>query len=504
MLRLNLTDADRGSSPRRILVRGGMCLASQGDPQHCSILVNGDTIERVIPKGGDLPNNCTVIEAEDFAIIPGLVNAHTHGHGGLSKGAGDRWTLELLLNAGAWIGGNRTDDDRYLSTLLTAVEMLQKGCTACFDLSLAAPLPTSEGVAAAAQAYLDAGMRAVVAPMMGDIHFYRAMPGLLEAATPGMRRDMERAAGTAGASILPALAKIASDWSFPSDRIQLGIAPTIPLHSTDEFLVGCHEIAREHGLAFQTHLAESKTQAFAATIRYGHSTTTHLANLGIVDAKFSGAHGVWLDANDMLCLGENNAAIAHNPGSNLRLGSGIADVVGLLEKGVKVGIGTDGGASADGQNMFEATRLACNLSRVKGRTSDQWLEAIDAHRLATSGSARILGMQDQIGRIAPGYKADLVFLDLTHVNYVPLNNLILQAVHVEDGTAVRHVMVGGRMVVKDRHVLTVDVEALRQKSAAAAERLRAANAETRAIAERLAPLVGRFCNGLACKCTVVN
>ena len=79
----------------------------------------------------------------------------------------------------------------------------------------------------------------------------------------------------------------------------------------------------------------------------------------------------------------NSAAIAHNPGSNLRLGSGIADVGGLLEKGVKVGIGTDGGASADGQNMFEATRLACNLSRVKGRTPDQWLEAIEAHRLAT-------------------------------------------------------------------------------------------------------------------------
>jgi 5-methylthioadenosine/S-adenosylhomocysteine deaminase len=504
MLRLNLADADRGNSQRGILVRGSLCLIGQGDPQRCSILVIDDTIERVIPTGGDLPNNCTVIEAEDFAVIPGLVNAHTHGHGGLSKGTGDRWTLELLLNAGGWIGGNRTDDDRYLSTLLTAVEMLQKGCTACFDLSLAAPLPTSDGMAAAAQAYLDAGMRAVVAPMMGDIHFYRAMPGLLDAATPGMRRDMERAAGTGGASILPALAKIASGWSFPSDRLRLGIAPTIPLHSTDEFLVGCHEIAREHGLAFQTHLAESKTQAVAATIRYGHSTPTHLAELGIIDAYFSGAHGVWLDEDDMRRLGEREAAIAHNPGSNLRLGSGIADVVGLLQRGVKVGIGTDGGASADGQNMFEATRLACNLSRVKGRSSDRWLEAIDAYRLATAGSARVLGMQDKIGRIAPGYKADLVFLDLTHVNYVPLNNLIHQAVYVEDGTAVRHVMVGGRMVVKDRNVLTVDVEALRQKSTAAAERLRAANAETRAIAERLAPLVGRFCNGLACKCTVAN
>jgi guanine deaminase len=479
-------------------------LTDPGYPQRCSILVSGDTIDGVISTGGDLPDNCEVIEAEGFAVIPGLVNAHTHGHGGLSKGVGDRWSLELLLNAGGWIGGNRTDDDRYLSTLLTAVEMLQKGCTACFDLSVAVPLPTSDGMAAAAQAYFDAGVRAVVAPMMGDIHFYRAMPGLLEAATPGMRADMERAAGTAGASILPALAEIALNWSFPSDRVRLGIAPTIPLHSTDEFLLGCHKITRDHGLAFQTHLAESKTQAVAATIRYGHSTTTHLANLGVIDAKFSGAHAVWLDNDDMRRLGENDASIAHNPGSNLRLGSGIADVVGLMEKGVKVGIGTDGGASADGQNMFEATRLACNLSRVKGRTSDQWLEASTAYLLATAGSAQVLGMQDQIGRIAAGYKADLVFLDLNHVNYVPLNNLIHQVVHVEDGAAIRNVMVGGRMVVKDRNVVTVDVEALRQKSAAAAERLRAANAETRAVAERLAPLVGRFCNSLSCRCTTAN
>ena len=180
---------------------------------------------------------------------------------------------------------------------------------------------------------------------------------------------MERAAGTAGASILPALAKIASDWSFPSDRLQLGIAPA-PfrcIRLTSFFSVVTKSRASTDWLS-KLIFAESNTQAVGATIRYGHSTTMHLANLGLVDAKFSGAHGVWLDASDMHCLGENNAAIAHNPGSNLRLGSGIADVVGLLERGVEVGIGTDGGASADGHfvNMFEATRLACNLVAGEG------------------------------------------------------------------------------------------------------------------------------------------
>jgi 5-methylthioadenosine/S-adenosylhomocysteine deaminase len=500
MLRLNLPTSDHGALPPRVLVRGGLCLGERGEAQRVSILIGGDTIEALIPQVSNLPDDCQVIEAEDFAIIPGLVNAHTHGHGGLSKGSGDRWTLELLLNAGGWLGGNRSDDDRYVSTLLAAVEMLQKGCTACFDLSVAVPLPTADGMAAAAQAYLDAGMRAVVAPMVGDIHFYRALPGLLDAADAGMRKDMERAAGTAGVSMLPTLEQIASKWPFSSDQVRLGMAPTIPLHSTDEFMVGCHHIARKHGLALQTHLAESKTQAIASRSRFGRSITSHLVELGVIDDKFSGAHGVWLDDDDMQSLGERGAAVAHNPGSNLRLGSGIADVCAMLAKGITVGVGTDGGASADGQNMFEATRLCCNLSRVKGPTADQWLDAIASHRLSTAGGAKVLGMQDQIGKIAPGYKADLVFLSLDHVNYVPLNNLVHQLVHVEDGAAVRHVMVGGRIVVQDRNILTVNVDALRQKSAAAAERLRSANAEIRAVAERLAPFIGRFCAGLSCRC----
>jgi 5-methylthioadenosine/S-adenosylhomocysteine deaminase len=131
-----------------------------------------------------------------------------------------------------------------------------------------------------------------------------------------------------------------------------------------------------------------------------------------------------------------------------------------------------------------------------------WLEAITAFGLATAGSARVLGMQDQIGQIGSGFKADLVFLDLDHINYLPLNNLIHQIVHVEDGSAVRHVMVGGRMVVKDGNIVTVDVQALRRRSAEAAERLRATNVKSRETAERLAPFVSRFCYSLGCECSM--
>ena len=296
----------------------------------------------------------------------------------------------------------------------------------------------------------------MVAPMIGDISFYRALPGLIDGAPDGLRQDLERAAVTAGASILPALASIAREWSFPNDRVRLGMGPSIPLHSTDEFLLGFHAIARDNGLALQTHPAESRVQSVAARVRDGRSATAHLIALGLIDERFSD-HGVWLDDEDMRLIGDHGGSIAHNPGSNLRLGSGIADVRSLIDNGVNVGIGTDGAASADGQNMFEAARLACNLSRVQGRAPQDWLESNDAIWMATQCSAKILGMQNSIGRISPRFKADLVFLDLNHINYTPLNSLVNQVVHVEDGNAVTHVMVGGEIVVKNRRLVKVDM-----------------------------------------------
>jgi 5-methylthioadenosine/S-adenosylhomocysteine deaminase len=437
-----------------------------------------------------------VVDARGTAVIPGLINAHTHGHGGLSKGCGDRWTLEMFLAAGGWVGGSRTPQDCYVSTQLAAVEMLLKGCTACFDLSLAAPIPDPAMTSAAGMAYRDAGMRAVVAPMVGDIPFVRAVPGLIDA-IPSQYRPAVEAVGAADCdALLRRIESIIRAWDFPADTVRLGLAPTIPLHSTDAFFLGSHRLAREHGLVLQTHLAESRVQAASALARWGMSTTEHLAHLGVLDERFSAAHGVWLDEADMRILGAHGASLAHNPGSNLRLGSGIADIRAHLLNGINVGIGTDGGASADGQNMFEATRLACNLSRVQGRAPDQWVSAAEALERATIGSAQVLGFQGLLGRIAPGFKADLVFLDLACVHYVPLNDLVNQIVHVEDGSAIKRVMVGGRVVVDSGRVLTVDVEDLVRRATLAGERLRSANRHARLAAMALEPHIACHCQTL--------
>jgi guanine deaminase len=466
-----------------------------GSAAPADLVLQGDTIQAIVPPGAATSEAAIRIDATGRLVIPGLINAHTHSHGGLAKGAGDLWSLELLLNSGPWLNGGRTDDDRYLSTLLTAVEMLRKGCTACYDLAAMLPVPTPEALAVIAQAYADVGLRAVIAPMVADRSFYQAIPGLLDAFPPEQRALAETLRTAPGEATLAAIRAAAQTWAYPEDQIRLGVAPTIPLHCSDEFMRGCADLARDFNLPVQTHLAESAVQRAAGLRRYGTTLTRHLDSIGLLGPRFSAAHAIWIDPEEIDLLGTRGGAIAHNPGSNLRLGNGIADMRPVLERGVTVGVGTDGSSSADNQNMFEAMRLAAFVSRVFDRPAEAWIGAAEALRLATEGSAAVLGME-RIGRIAPGFKADLVFLDLDHVNLVPLNNPVNQLVNTEDGHAVRDVMVGGRFVLRDGKLPGLDWPRIATRARSAAARLAEANVGARAIAESLSAVVGHFCVGL--------
>lgn len=484
----------------RTIIRGGRVLRhSRAELAEADLLVEGGRIAAIEPWGRIGRDAAREIDARGRFLIPGLLNAHMHGHGNLSKGIGDRWTLELLLNAGPWASRLDDLDAIYLAASVGAVEMLLKGCTACYDLFVAFPTPSLEGLEAVGRAYADAGMRAVVAPMMADRTFYAAIPGLTEALPDELRDQVLRMASATGEANLQACAAALKAWPFDRDRIRPALAPTIPLHCADDFMVGAARLAREHGIGYHTHLGESKVQAVAGIERYGVTLTRHLDQLGILGPNFTAAHAVWLDPDDIARMGDRGASVAHNPGSNMRLGSGIAPARRMLTSGVHLGIGTDGASCSDNLNMFEAMRLASLASHVRGPDYEAWLSTREVFAGATEGSAHVLGFAGHLGRIDVGYLADVVFLDATHINFTPLNDVINQLVHTEDGSAVDKVMVGGTLVVDGGEILTVDRRALWSRAQAAAERLRRSHAAARDVAERLEPIVGAFCRGVATK-----
>jgi 5-methylthioadenosine/S-adenosylhomocysteine deaminase len=464
------------------------------------ILIEGDVIRAIGAPGMESPPDARVVDASDRALLPGLVNAHVHGHGTLAKGlVGDRWPLELFLNATPGMTGNRTCEDKYLNGLLAAAEMIRKGCTACYDLFFEFPLPSRDGIEALGRAYRDAGMRAVIAPMVADKTLYQAYPGLIDAIPDPLREQVRGFQLGPYEASADAVEAICADWPFDRDRIRPAIAPTIPLHCSDAFLVRCRDLARAYHLPLQTHLAESKAQAVVGLRKYGRTLTAHLGSLGLLGPHVSAAHAIWLDRDDLGRLADNGSSVVHAPASNMRLGSGLACLRPMLDHGINVGIATDAANCSDQLNMFESTRLAALISRVNTADFRHWLGADEVLQMATVGSARTMGFGGVIGEIATGYKADIVFLDLGHINYVPCHDLVSQIVFTENGAAVDSVMIAGRMVLDRGRLTTIDEEQLRRDACRAAERLWAANAPMRLLAKQLHGIVGQFCHNLVCE-----
>ncbi|MFM7346490.1 MAG: amidohydrolase family protein [Tagaea sp.] len=479
------------SRTRPLKITGGRVLDSAtGEAPLADLLIVDGAIDAI---GEISDGDFEILDAADRLLMPGLINSHTHAHGALARGAvDDRVPLELFLTSATALNGNRSIEDKYLSAALSAVEMIRRGCTAAFDLFVEIPAPSVEGIRAVGQAYADAGMRAVVAPMLADRTLYKAFPGLLDAIPEPHRAKAEALSMQPFEASLATAAKSIADWPFDKDYVRPGIAPTIPLHASDDFLIAASRLARETGLRFQTHLCESKPQALAARTRYGCSMVEHLDRVGVLGPELSGAHGIWIDGDDIKRLADKGCAVAHNPPSNLRLGSGVAPLREMLDSGLRVGIGTDATNTSDGQNMFEAARLASYVSRLRGPDFARWVSAAEAFALATEGSAALLGF-DKIGKLAQGYAADIVFLRLDAPNFVPFRNPLVQTVFGESGAAIDKVMIGGRPVFAEGKVLTLDEAKLRRRAEEAASRLDETNGPAKSAAAEMSKFVGTFC-----------
>ena len=213
-------------------------------------------------------------------MIPGLINAHTHGHNNLARGLAGRWTLEHLISFGPAIQANWTADDHYLSAALGAVEMIRTGATAAYDLYMAMPVADESVLEPVVSAYRDVGLRVVLAPSMADGPFHRIMPGLLDLVPANVARRLERLAAIPTTRVLElAQSAIRRFDGAASGRVRVAVSPSIPGLCSDELLHGLAALARDHGVGMHTHVAESRVQVAHAKRRWGRPIVSALAAL---------------------------------------------------------------------------------------------------------------------------------------------------------------------------------------------------------------------------------
>src|SRR4051794_106140 len=374
-------------------------------------------------------------------LMPGLVNCHSHAPMVLFRGQAEGLPLERWLQEVIWPREARlTGDDAEVAMTAASAEMLRNGVTTSVEMYF-----SPERIAAAVTA---TGARAVIASPLLPLP---GMPPLEEQ----LRAAVELAvrAGSGG-------------------RVEYGLGPhaayTLPL----PILTKAAAAAREHDLLLHLHVAETATEGDELLARHGLSVPALLASHDVLGGRVLAAHCVHVDDGDLELWQEYDVAVAHCPASNAKLASGVMRLRDMLDRGIRVGLGTDGPASNDGLDLLADARLAAQLARVRAADATA-LSAAEAFWLATGAAADAIGRPD-LGRLTPGRQADLVHVDTHSLLMEPVGDptdVLTHLVWSGASRLVRDTWVAGRQVVRDGVCTAVDAEALRADIAARAARL---------------------------------
>jgi cytosine/adenosine deaminase-related metal-dependent hydrolase len=453
----------RSAAPtKQLLVRGGQVYEHEGDahkPRIADILIEGGRIVAVGP--GLEASSAEVIDATGHLIMPGMINAHYHSHDTLCRGLFEELPLEMWLLYTLPLGARRSKEEVRARTLVGAVESLRSGITTVQDMLGLVPL-TDDYVDVVLSAYRDVGIRVVFSPMVTDqppvnmVRYQEMLP-----------RDVQDMLGTQAAPAATQLEFIESQFRrHPAGgTLHWAVAPFGPQRCTHGLLEGCAHLSEKYRLPVYTHVYETKAQRVIARDRYGQyggSFISYLESAGLLNSRLNIVHSVWISRAEMDRMADAGAGIVLNHLSNLKLKSGIAPVADLRESGVRLGLGCDNCSGSDVQNVFQAMKLFCLFNAVSDPEPGIGL-AREALRHATLGNARTAGLDDQLGAIRPGFRADMALIDLDDFAYLPFNSAARQLVYTETGRGIRDVLVEGRPVVRSGHVTTVDEQALRQE-----------------------------------------
>ncbi len=452
----------------RLLIRGGRVYDHDGDvhqPEIADILIEGSNIAAV---GADLAGGASdgteVLDASGRLVVPGMINAHYHSHDTLCRGLFEELPLEIWMIYTPPLTANRSREEVRARTLVGAVECLRAGITTVQDMLGLVP-KDDEYVDVVLAAYQEAGIRVVFSPMVQDIPPVGATLYFADMLPPEIRSLVGETAPSGREQLDFLEAQLRRHPA--GERLHWAIAPSAPQRCTRELLEGCADLAGRHHLPVYSHVYETKGQALLAREAYGdHSGSfiNYLDDVGLLGPGLNIAHGVWISRSEMERMAEADAGIVLNHMSNLKIKSGIAPVCDLRETGVRLALGCDNCSGSDVQNMFQAMKMFCLFAAVSDPMPGVPL-AHEALRMATLGGARTAKLEGVLGAIRPGFKADLVLLDLADTAYLPFNSAARQLVYTETGRSIDTVLVDGRVVIKNRKLLTVDEDALRHEVA---------------------------------------
>jgi 5-methylthioadenosine/S-adenosylhomocysteine deaminase len=450
---------------KKLLVRGGQVYDHEGDvhkPAIADILIeNGD----IVAVGANLATDGQheVLDASGRLVVPGLINAHYHSHDTLCRGLFEELPLETWLLYTLPMGQKRSKEEVRARTLVGAIESLHCGITTVQDMLGLVPLD-DDYTDVVISAYRESGIRVVFSPMVWDIP-----PIAMVRHRDSLPADVQEMLGTTGRPVREQLDYLEHQFKrHPAGgTLHWAVAPFAPQRCTPKMLQGCAEIAHKHDLAIYTHVYETRGQVLIAREQFADhdgSLISYLENCGLLGPRLNIVHSVWISRREMDRMAAADAGIVLNHLSNMKLKSGIAPVCDLREAGVRLGLGCDNCSGSDVQSVFQAMKLFCLFAAVSEPEPGPAL-AHEVLRHATLGNARTAGLQGRLGAIRPGYKADLILIDLNDAAYLPYNSAARQLVYTEAGRGVESVIVDGRVVMRDRKVKTLDEDALRREVA---------------------------------------
>jgi len=376
-----------------------------------------------------------IIDAKGGIIMPGLVNTHTHLPMTLLRGIADDLPLFDWLNRYIFPleAKYMNPETVKLGSLLGCAEMLLSGTTTCCDGYFHED--------AVAESVLESGIRGVLGQ------------GVIDFPAPGIPNPADN---------IKTAAQFAEKWQNASSLIRPSVFCHSPYTCPEETLKKAKQITRSNNLLFQIHTSETKNEFDMIMSRHGVSPVKYLERIDILDEMTLLVHSVWVDEEDIRIISEHGSKISHNPQSNMKLASGIAPVPEFLKNKITVGLGTDGCASNNDPDLFKEMDVAAKIHKAN-LLDPTVMDARTVLQMATIKGAKAIGLEDETGSIEKGKHADIIIIDTDSPHLIPMYNPVSHLVYSATGSDVRDVLVSGKITVRDKKILSLDIEDIMDK-----------------------------------------